>query len=244
MPIRLPMLGADPTSGFPDVERALVEPNGLLAFGGDLATQRLLDAYACGIFPWYSEGEPILWWSPDPRMVLRPGELHLSRRLRRTLRRCDWTVVADRDFARVIALCAELPRHGRHGSWITADMRSAYCALHRLGDAHSIEVYDADGRLVGGAYGIAIGRMFFGESMFSLASGGSQVAIAALARRLQQWDFRLLDGQVESDHLARLGFTPQPRADFVAICREATAEPSGIEDWRSAFGSLQARELA
>lgn len=243
MPIRLPLLGPDPAAPFPPAERALDEPNGLLAFGGDLSPMRLLNAYRLGIFPWFSEGEPILWWSPDPRMVVAPSALHLGRRLRRSLRKCAWTIEADRDFAAVIGRCAELPRRGQRGTWITREMRAAYLELHRLGHAHSVEVRDADDRLVGGIYGIAIGGMFFGESMFSLASGGSQAAIGGLCRRLAEWGFELLDGQVESEHLATLGFAPIPRGEFLARCAQACAGPSRVGSWRANFGVLGAAEI-
>ncbi|MGQ0802002.1 MAG: leucyl/phenylalanyl-tRNA--protein transferase [Pseudomarimonas sp.] len=244
MPIFLPQLDRADDATFPPCHRALCDPNGLLAFGGDLSSTRLLNAYRNGIFPWYSEGEPILWWSPDPRMVIAPTDLHLSRRLLRSLARCDWQIRADFCFEQVIDVCASVPRHGRVGTWITAEMRDAYVALHRLGHAHSIEVIDGDGRLVGGLYGVAIGRIFFGESMFSLHSGGSQVAIAGLCRRLTEWNYALLDGQVESAHLATLGFRPQPRATFVAICAKACAEPEPAALWHSRFDHIHAQELA
>ena len=217
--IRLPMLEADPRSPFPPPWRALSEPNGLLAFGGDLRPQRLLNAYAHGIFPWYSRDEPILWWSPDPRMVVAPAELHLSRRFRRGLRGCAWQVSINSDFAGVIRHCAALPRPGQGGTWITAEMIAAYQRLHELGWAHSVEVRE-DGLLIGGIYGIGIGRAFFGESMFSRRSGGSKLAIAALCRALQACDVELLDGQVESEHLATLGFAPIPRQTFLARLAE------------------------
>src|SRR5215468_6190433 len=168
---------------FPPIERALREPNGLLAAGGDLSAERLLDAYRHGIFPWYSEGEPILWWSPDPRMVFATDRVHVSTRLRRWLRRCDWRIGADCAFATVVRACAA-PRRGRAGTWITRDMFEAYRRLHELGHAHSIEVRDPGGRLVGGIYGVAVGTMFFGESMFSAATNGSKVALIALCRGL------------------------------------------------------------
>ncbi len=223
--IRLPQLGADPGSPFPHPQRALREPNGLLAFGGDLHPQRLINAYAAGIFPWFSENEPILWWSPDPRMLVRPSRLHLSRRFRRALRGCSFTVSINSDFDGVITLCAALPRPGQGGTWITQDMIKAYQALHRLGWAHSVEVHEGE-HLVGGIYGIGIGRAFFGESMFSRRSGASKLAIAALCRALDELGVELLDGQVESPHLASLGFAPVPRSDFLSrletLCPEQT----------------------
>ena len=238
MAIRIPQLPARPDAAFPPVCQALREPNGLLAFGGDLSPTRLLNAYRCGIFPWFSDGEPPLWWSPDPRMVVAPGDLHLSRRLRRSLRTSGWTARADHHFDEVIALCARLPRHGQSGTWITEEMIDAYRELHALGHAHSIEVSDAEGQLVGAVYGLAIGRVFFGESMVSLRSGGSQAALAALCHRLVDWRYALLDGQVESAHLQRLGFAPIPRTDFIDVCRQACAEPATATDWRRSFGEL------
>ena len=174
--IRLPRLSVDPTA-FPAIETALEEPDGLLAFGGDLGSERLLAAYAQGIFPWYSEGQPILWWSPDPRMVIATAAVHVPRRLRRWLKSCNWTIRTDHAFAEVMRACAE-PRHDGGGTWITEAMLAAYTRLHAEGHAHSLEVHDG-AALIGGIYGIAIGRMFFGESMVSLASGGSKAALAA-----------------------------------------------------------------
>lgn len=223
--MRIAVLGPDPAQGFPDPATALHDPPGLLAMGGDLAPRRLIDAYVCGIFPWYSEGEPILWWSPDPRMVLEPGRLHLPRRFRRFLRTCGWEVAIDRDFPAVIRACATVPRRGQRGTWITQEMIAAYCTLHRLGWAHSVEVRER-GVLVGGIYGLAIGRAFFGESMFSLRANASRVALTALCRALHDGGIQLLDGQVESPHLRQLGFAPMPRQDFLqrltALCRPAT----------------------
>jgi len=244
MGIELPAwLGDDPGAPFPPVSRALREPDGLLAAGGDLSPARLLDAYAHGIFPWYSEGQPILWWSPDPRMLFRTQGVRLSSRFRRALRRSDWQVRVDTAFESVIGACARVPRVGQRGTWITADMREAYVALHRLGHAHSVEVFDGE-RLVGGLYGVAIGRMFFGESMFSIASGGSKVALAALARRLQQWGWPLVDAQVESPHLATLGAESWPRERFIAAIDELCLQPAAPGPWTERFGELPARALA
>lgn len=219
MTIFLPRLGRDPAAPFPPVTQALDDPNGLLAMGGDLHPERLTRAYAQGIFPWFSDGQPILWWSPDPRMVLPPRELHVSRSLRRFLRQCGWRVSINTAFAEVVATCARMPRRGQHGTWITRDMQAAYLALHRLGRAHSVEVWDG-GQLAGAIYGVGFGRMFFGESMVSLQAGGSKVAIAALCAALRADGVDLLDGQVESDHLASLGFRTWPRARFADACRE------------------------
>ncbi|RYG12435.1 MAG: leucyl/phenylalanyl-tRNA--protein transferase, partial [Burkholderiales bacterium] len=176
-------LSPDPDSPFPPADAALTQPDGLLAIGGDLSTSRLLNAYRHGIFPWYSEGQPILWWTPDPRMVFRTDAVVLTSRFRRRLRGSAWSVRADTAFEQVVAACANSPRPGQDGTWITQSMREAYQRLHLLGHAHSVEVFDGE-LLVGGLYGVAIGKMFFGESMYSGQSGGSKVAIAALARRL------------------------------------------------------------
>ena len=239
MALELTVLGM---SGFPDPETALREPDGLLAAGGDLSPARLLDAYANGIFPWYSEGQPILWWSPDPRMVFRTDGVHLARRFRRTLRTLPWVVRADTDFAAVIAACAA-PRAGQDGTWITPAMQDAYRGLHRLGHAHSIEVFDGP-ELVGGLYGVALGRMFFAESMFSVRSGGSKLAVAALAAHLRARGWPLFDAQLENRHLRSLGGEPWPRKRFLAEVRRLVAmdEPAG--PWSRAFGSMPAAALA
>lgn len=229
--MRLPVLGPDPLAPFPPVDAALREPDGLLAMGGDLSPARLLNAYRQGIFPWFSQGEPILWWSPDPRMVFRTDGVRLSSRFRRSLRNSEWHVRADTAFDDVIAACAGIPRRGERGTWITHAMREAYGALHRLGPAHSVEVFEGS-RLVGGIYGVAIGRMFFGESMFSAESGASKAALAALARRLHARGWPLIDAQVENPHLRSLGARRMPRAAFVAEVARLAAwpEPPGL--WR------------
>lgn len=241
---RLPaLLGPDPDAPFPDPSTALREPDGLLAVGGDLHPRRLLRAYAEGIFPWSSEGQPLLWWSPDPRTVFGTEGVHLSSRFRRQLRRSDWTVEADRRFDAVVDACARSPRKGQDGTWITAGMRAAYGRLHALGHAHSVEVLDAGGALVGGLYGVALGRMFFGESMFSADSGGSKVALAALARMLAGWGWPLLDAQVENPHLLRLGAQRWPRERFLAEVRRLVALPGRPGSWATAFGRLPASAL-
>ncbi|MGI8560841.1 MAG: leucyl/phenylalanyl-tRNA--protein transferase [Luteimonas sp.] len=243
MSVHLPRLGDDPCSGFPAVSSALRRPDGLLAFGGDLSPERLLNAYAHGIFPWFSDGQPILWWSPDPRMVFRSDGVRLSSRLRRRLRGSPWVARADTAFADVVRACASVPRPGQEGTWITDAMQAAYVELHRLGHAHSVEVFDGD-TLVGGIYGVAIGRMFFGESMFSRLSAGSKVALAALAHRLQAWGCPLVDAQVENAHLARLGAQRWPRERFIARVEELVAGPSLVGPWTQAFAALPVRELA
>lgn len=243
MSFRLPELGAEPGSPFPPVEQALRDPNGLLAWGGGLEPERLLRAYAQGIFPWFSPGEPPLWWSPDPRMVIATDALHLTRRFRRELRSRDWVVTADRAFEAVITQCAKLPRRGQRGTWIVPAIRRAYIELHRLGHAHSIEAWEGE-RLIGGLYGISLGRAFFGESMFSLESGASKCVIAALCRRLAEWDMPLLDGQVESEHLASLGFKPIPRPRFLAELESLCFGAGRVGSWAEAFGAFPARALA
>ena len=239
---RLPVLGEPASSPFPAVESACDEPDGLLAVGGDLKPPRLLEAYRRGIFPWFSDGQPILWWSPDPRMVLRSDGVRLSSRFRRSLRTSTWEARADTAFERVIRACAQAPRAGQAGTWITADMQAAYIELHHLGHAHSVEVFDGDD-LVGGIYGVAIGRMFFGESMFSARSGGSKVAIAALAHRLHGWGWPLIDAQVANDHLISLGAESWPRTRFIATISGLTEQPGLEGGWTRPFGRLPARLL-
>ena len=220
----------DPTLAFPPVELALRDPDGLLALGGDLAPERLLAAYRQGIFPWYSEGQPILWWSPDPRMVLLPNELKISRSLRKTLRKRPFRITLDTDFPAVMAACAD-PRADGHGTWITEEMTLAYRRLHELGYAHSVEAWQ-EGHLVGGLYGVALGRVFFGESMFTRATDASKVAFVHLVEQLMRWDFALIDCQVHTGHLASLGAKPIPRSDFTtALLREAQP-PDRRGPWR------------
>ncbi|PPU95070.1 leucyl/phenylalanyl-tRNA--protein transferase [Xanthomonas albilineans] len=241
---RLPvLLEADPTAPFPPPERALRDPDGLLALGGDLTPTRLLAAYANGIFPWYSDGQPILWWSPDPRTVFRSDGVRLSSRLRRGLRHSSWIARADTAFAQVIDACAQTPRAGQAGTWITAQMRDAYVTLHRAGHAHSVEVFDGTA-LVGGLYGVARGRMFFGESMFSARSGGSKVALAALAMRLHEWGWPLIDAQVENPHLLSLGAECWPRARFLAEIAPLVAASAETISWTQRFGDLAVMDIA
>lgn len=220
----------------------MVEPDGLLATGGDLSPARLLNAYRHGIFPWYSEGQPILWWSPDPRNVFATDGVHLSSKFRRQMRHCDWTLRADTAFAEVIAACADTPRPGQDGTWITDDMFAAYREMHRLGHAHSIEVFAGD-RLVGGIYGLAIGRMFFGESMFSSESGGSKIALAGLAKLLCGWGWPWIDAQVENAHTRSLGSRLMPRASFVSEVGRLANEPAPAGSWSERVGVMAASEL-
>ena len=204
----------DPPEAFPPVGQALADPPGLLAAGGDLSPARLLAAYRRGIFPWYSPGQPVLWWSPDPREVLPVAELRVSRSLARTLRRARFTASADRDFDAVVGACAA-PRERSPGTWITPEMRAAYLRLHALGAAHSIEVWHG-AELVGGVYGVAVGRAFSGESMFSRASDASKVALVALGEWCRDRGIDLIDCQLPSAHLRSLGSRAMPRAEFLA----------------------------
>lgn len=205
----------DQPDAFPDPARALAEPNGLLAAGGDLSPERLLAAYRRGIFPWYSPGQPLLWWSPDPREVLWPHKFHVSRSLARQQRRADFEVRHDSDFAAVIDLCAA-PRAASPGTWITPEMRAAYLRLHELGHAHSIEIW-RDGTLLGGLYGVRTGAVFAGESMFSRAPGASKLALAHLAASAASLGIALLDCQMPSAHLRSLGSEAMPRSAFLAL---------------------------
>ncbi len=211
----------------------LSSPEGLLAVGGDLSQERLLQAYRKGIFPWFSEGEPIMWWSPDPRLVLFPSELKVSRRLRRTIRRGTFRITMDSAFEQVIKSCAEIPRKHEKGTWITADMVAAYCRLHTAGFAHSVEAW-SEGRLAGGLYGVAIGRCFFGESMFSNQSNASKVAFAELVEYLHKKKFRLIDCQVTTPHLKKFGAREIPRAEFLNILEEMREKPSLRGKWPQA----------
>lgn len=244
MSLRLPRVDDDPAAPFPPVGQALARPDGLLAIGGDLSPTRLLNAYRSGIFPWFSEGEPILWWSPSQRAVFRTDGVRLSSRLRRALRNSTLVVRADTAFDAVIDACAHQPRPGQSGgTWITRDMIRAYCDLHRLGHAHSIEVFDGD-RLVGGMYGLAVGRMFCGESMFSARSGASSIALAALARRLQGWGWPLIDAQVPNDHTRRLGVETWERGGYLDALQALRDQPGAAGNWTLRFGESVAADLA
>jgi leucyl/phenylalanyl-tRNA--protein transferase len=220
----------DSDAPFPPLESALREPNGLLAAGGDLSPQRLLDAYSRGIFPWFNPGEPILWWSPDPRMVLFPAELKVSRSLRKVLKSRNYEIRVDSAFRQVMQSCAA-PRDGQGGTWITAAMIDAYTRLHERGLAHSVETW-VDGRLVGGLYGIALGRMFYGESMFSRATDASKIAFVHLVRQLERWGFGMIDCQMKTAHLASLGAREIPRSEFSEKLAELVKFPGLTGVWR------------
>ncbi|MEN8214161.1 MAG: leucyl/phenylalanyl-tRNA--protein transferase [Pseudomonadota bacterium] len=217
-------------SDFPDPRLAETEPNGLLAIGGDLSVTRLTKAYCAGIFPWFSEGEPLLWWSPDPRLLLFPDKVHLSRSLRKVLRRDDYRVTFDTAFEEVMLQCAAAPRDGQSGTWINDEMITAYNALHERGYAHSVEVWRGQ-HLSGGLYGVAIGSAFYGESMFSLASNSSKIALVALARKLQHYGFAFIDCQMETPHLLSLGAETLSRAAFLEMNAIACREQNPIQ-WR------------
>lgn len=214
---------------FPDPAEA--GPDGLLAVGGDLKPERLLGAYAEGIFPWYGPGDPILWWSPDPRCVLGLDALHVPRRLMRILRSRAYDVTVDTAFAQVVHSCAATPRPGQGGTWLGAEMREAYTRLHALGYAHSVEAW-RDGELVGGVYGVALGGGFFGESMFHTMPNASKVAFVWLARLLATWGFLFVDCQQTTAHMVRFGATEIPRSAFIALLDKALRQPPRIGRWR------------
>lgn len=215
---------------FPPLESALREPNGLLAAGGDLSPERLLLAYRQGIFPWYAPGEPILWWSPDPRMVLLPSELHIPRSLNKTLRHKPYEIRFDTAFRHVMQACATAARPGQDGTWIVADIVDAYCRLHELGWAHSAECW-MDGELLGGLYGVAIGKMFYGESMFAQRPDASKLAFAHLVRWLDEQGFGLIDCQMHTEHLSRFGAREIDRATFLRELTRLNQMPGSVGPW-------------
>ena len=220
----------DSKSPFPPIDSALREPNGLLAAGGDLSAERLIDAYRHGIYPWYSQGQPLLWWSPDPRMVLYVSEYRRSRSLAKRIRRGDFEVRVDTAFDQVIDACATVVRGAQNGTWITRDMRAAYRRLHGLGYAHSVEAW-RNGELAGGLYGLALGRVFFGESMFSHESDASKVALAALVAMLSAQGVPLIDCQQETEHLASMGARPIPRRAFALALAELIHSTKAPAEW-------------
>ena len=220
----------EPGDPFPPVTRALREPNGLLAAGADLSVARLTDAYRRGIFPWYGEGQPLLWWSPNPRMVLFPHEFKLSRSLRKRLRRRDFVMRCDNAFEAVMRACAA-PRTGQAGTWITGEMIAAYGALHRRGMVHSVETW-IDGELAGGLYGLALGRMFYGESMFARMTDASKIALAYLVKQLARWNYGMIDCQMQTAHLASFGAREIPRAEFMRKLSELVNYAPDPAEWR------------
>jgi len=228
-----------PECHFPDVSLALEEPDGLLAVGGNLSTATLFNAYRDGIFPWYSDGQPILWWSPNPRAVIFPEQLRISRSLKKRLRQQHFEVTLDHAFNEVIRACATARNDGP-GTWITTEIQNAYIEMHHLGHAHSVEAW-RDGNLVGGLYGIAIGQVFFGESMFSRESDASKVAFAHLVAQLKKWQFSLIDCQVGSNHMTSLGAKGISRTDFIShlnqACHHSNLAPA---QWKKRLSSLDA----
>lgn len=217
---------------FPPIH--LAEDDGLLAIGGDLSPNRLLLAYSQGIFPWFSEGDPILWWAPHPRFVLYPASLKVSKSMRQVMRRDTFRVSYDKAFREVIHACSRIPREGQDGTWITEEMLAAYCELHRLGHAHSVEVWQGD-QLVGGLYGISIGRCFFGESMFTHVSNASKAGFITLVRKLASLQFELIDCQMHSQHLESLGAQHISRELFQSTLSKSLQSDSIIGNWGSIF---------
>lgn len=231
--LELTCLEEDPSRPFPPTRRALESPNGLLAWGGDLEPQRLLNAYRAGIFPWYSEGQPILWWSPAPRCILLPENVYLSRRTRRRFNSGRFRLSADTAFVDVIRSCAA-PRGDDQGTWITEDMVTAYTRLHHLGHAHSIEAWHGR-ELVGGIYGLAIGRVFFGESMFGLVTDASKIVLVALCRHLREHGFGMLDCQVGNPHLYRMGARDVTRTEFERLLERLVHADGDNAPWTAGF---------
>ncbi len=227
-PFVIPPNDQSPT--FPDVELALLEPNGLLAIGGNLSPARLLGAYQQGIFPWFNNGQPILWWSPDPRLVLHPDKLYLSRSLKKRLKKNEFTITLDQAFLQVITQCS-LPRINQPETWLTEQMRDAYLLLHNMGWAHSVEAWQ-NNKLVGGLYGIAMGKVFFGESMFAHQTDASKVAFVSLVKYLKQREFGLIDCQVETAHLISLGAENIKRSEFITLLANLTTQNVNNNRWK------------
>ena len=220
----------DAASGFPDPESALDDPEGLVAAGGDLSITRLLHAYRHGIFPWYQDDQPILWWSPDPRGVIYPQQFIAHKSVLRTLRKAQWQITIDQSFRQVMTACAA-PRSYSKSTWITADMLTAYCQLHALGHAHSIEVWSPNGQLVGGIYGLSIGQIFAGESMFSRATDGSKIALMYLCAYLDTWNYTLVDTQLPSKHLSSLGGSSLTRKEYLDHLAIAAQQQPSVHAW-------------
>lgn len=239
-PAHIPTLGQAPDSPFPD-PLATRRSDGLIACGGDLHPIRLLNAYRQGIFPWYDWRDPVLWWSPAPRAVMVPARMHISRRLRRSLRQGRFAVTADRDFAAVVRACAG-PRRHQGGTWINADMQHAYTLLHQAGYAHSIEVRSPDGTLTGGLYGVALGGVFFAESKFYRQRDASKIALAVLMRALSQWHFLLCDCQIWNPHLERLGVALLPAVEFQAALALGLRQRDRRGSWDQALAAVNLRD--
>ncbi len=231
-PIRSVIPWLDAGTPFPPISTALRDPNGLLAAGGDLSPVRLIDAYRRGIYPWYSEGQPLLWWSPDPRMVLFVGDFNVSRSLAKRVKRREFDVRVDTAFDDVVDACARAPRDGQQGTWITPDMSMAYRRLHELGYAHSVEAWRHN-ELVGGLYGLALGRVFFGESMFTRASDASKVCLASLVALLRHIGVAMVDCQQETRHLASMGARAIPRSEFARKLHELINSNAAPPGWRA-----------
>jgi len=229
----LPQLDADPGAPFPASTKALAVPNGLLAWGGDLQSERLLNAYRAGIFPWYTENQPLLWWSPAPRCVIYPANVHVSKRTRRRYNTGRYTLTADQDFAGVIQACAQ-KRGDSGGTWITRGMQEAYVELYRLGHAHSIEAWQ-DGQLAGGIYGLAIGSVFFGESMFTRHTDAGKITLIALCKQLERWSFEMLDCQLHNPHLIRMGAVEISRREFEQRLAEGVSVIRADGPWTGLF---------
>ena len=224
----MPVFALDDKLVFPDPDRA--DASGLLAIGGDLSIERLVLAYSLGIFPWYSEGDPIMWWSPHPRFILTPRDFNLSKSLRQNIRNTTYEISFDKCFIEVIEHCSKVPRRGQPGTWITGEMKKAYVNLHEAGFAHSVETYQ-EGILVGGLYGVSLGKAFFGESMFFLKSNASKIAFYHLVNRLKKWEFHIIDAQVETEHMKRLGARAVSRPDFLSRLNEALKFPTKKGKW-------------
>ena len=207
------------------------DPSGLIAVGGDLSNERLLEAYRVGIFPWYSDDQPILWWSPDPRFVLYLEDFKISRSLQKTLKKGVFTVTLDRAFEEVIDACAAIPRQGQNGTWIVPEMKQAYINLHGLGYAHSVETW-FNNKLAGGLYGVSLGKAFFGESMFHYKTDASKVALAVLVEKLKSWDFHFIDSQLATEHMLSLGAKEVPRRIFLKQLGSALKQPTRRGKWR------------
>jgi len=220
----------EPHTPFPDASKALTYPNGLLAIGGDLSVQRIISAYKNGIFPWYSDGQPILWWSPDPRLVLFPEKLIIGRSLRKKLKQKPYIITFDQAFDQVILNCCTQTRPNQSGTWITTAMRQAYIQLHAIGIAHSVEAWQND-QLVGGLYGLALGKIFFGESMFSQCSDASKIAFVHLVKQLQTWNYEIIDCQVKTAHLNRFGAEEIPRAQLINIISQWKNATTSYKKW-------------